>query len=162
MVKQISKKRKVKYEGGETRASEPEAGGAEVVPETGVTLGDYFGVCDGDATRTDEREGCEGHGHAVVIVGGDRGRGFGRTTRTVPLEGAAVVLREDEAEAAELGLQGSQPIRLLDAQALQAVEAEGQVERGAGDDERLGHVGDQDAVAREALGLAMAWQPIEA
>ena len=105
MVKQISKKRKVKYEGGETRASEPEAGGAEVVPEAGVTLGDYFGVCDGDATRTDEREGCEGHGHAVVIVGGDRGGcGFGRTTRAVPLEGAAVVLGEDEAEAAELGL----------------------------------------------------------
>ena len=148
--------------GGETRASEPEAGGAEVVPETGVTLGDYFGVCDGDATRTDEREGCKGHGHAVVIVGGDCGRGFGRTTCAVPLEGAAVVRREDEAEAAELSLQGGQPIRLLDAQALQAVEAEGQAERGAGDDERLGHVGDQDAVAREALGQVMAGQPIEA
>ena len=90
----------------------------------------------------------------MIVIRGDHGCSLLEATRAVPQECAAVVLRKDEAELAQFGLQSCQPIRLLDAQALQAVEAEGKAKCSTRHDERLRHIGDQHTVARKARGQA--------
>ena len=91
--------------------------------------------------RQDKAGGGKGHGHAVILVGGNDRRGFGWATLAIPTKDAVLLVVQHIAQLAQLGLKGGNAVGFLYLETLQAGKAEGDVQEAASDNESLCQVG---------------------
>ena len=77
-----------------------------------VRFGDYFWVIDDNGAEF-ERQGSEGHGHTVILIGVDDGIIFRWQLLAVPLKGAIANFMKTKSEFTKFGAHGGDAVGLF-------------------------------------------------